>query len=800
MTKKPTVHRMSRRSLENDYSEPGMYHITLHADEGTGQPFGSVAGDASVADGCAGAPYVALTAVGRMVEHELTHSIAAHYPMVEVQTYVVMPEHLHFILEVHEAIVSRQGRKAHLGQVIAGFKKGCNRQYWELTGQGGEDGGFQRGKPAGTDLGGEASGEGGGCGASGASGCGESGGAIGAIGASGAGGGSCPAVYPQGYKVPSRGTSGRKPLFAPGYVDVMPLKEGQLKVQREYIRQNPRSRLLRTIHRDLLQPQRGGIDTALTVKALMGYLERECAPWQLTADMRAKIISRLLTTDGEEARRTGGENPPARTERVECHSYGERRLLGRRLLPVVCHRKDAKLFEQQEERCLKAAEEGAVLVSARIAKGEHKIMDKAQEQGRPVVLVIDNGMPELYHPSANRLEQCMNGKLLLVTPWRYHYRTTEDDISVAECKTMNCLVQALCRTKDSWWKAGILPLCLFTLFILTGCSLIDEDRSHCDDESAVSYEMELVTNIETEIATQLETQLPTQTAVDEAADVELAHEVREYLSGIFTDFAHDVNLSFYDTKGDSTRLYNDRHIMDGSQASYTLNLPRRHYMHLAIANLEKNEWVSLWNGDRCHKAMLDHAIGDTIDSHTAGLFTARAPMYMVEGIDQSFFVRLYMANCAACLVIDTRGHDTSGMQVFSTGFATGFSICDSVYHFAARPPMVRTHRMDTSLKNRVAFCSVNFPSKQGATRSVIETTEPFVTKNARESLWEFCVVVPQKDGKLTRTLVHVWQPLMPGQFKIVRVWLNADGSLSTDASEVSTSVQLDWKEGLVIEV
>ena len=728
---------MSRRSLENDYSEPGMYHITLRVSEGAGQPFGSVAGDASVADGCAGAPYVALTAVGRMVEHELTHSIAAHYPMVEVQTYVVMPEHLHFILEVHEAIVSRQGRKAHLGQVIAGFKKGCNRQYWELTGQGGEDGGFQRGKPAGTDLGGEASGEGGGCGASGASGC----------GASGAGGGSCPAVYPQGYKVPSRGTSGRKPLFAPGYVDVMPLKEGQLKVQREYIRQNPRSRLLRTIHRDLLQPQRGGIDTALTVKALMGYLERECAPWQLTADTRAKIISRLLTTDGEEARRTGGENPPERTARVECHSYGERRLLD-----------------------------------------------------RPVVLVIDNGMPELYHPSANRLEQCMNGKLLLVTPWRYHYRTTEDDISVAECKTMNCLVQALCRTKDSWWKAGILPLCLFTLSILTGCSLIDEDRSHCDDESAVSYEMELVTNIETEIATQLETQLPTQTAVDEAADVELAHEVREYLSGIFTDFAHDVNLSFYDTKGDSTRLYNDRHIMDGSQASYTLNLPRRHYMHLAVANLEKNEWVSLWNGDRCHKAMLDHAIGDTIDSHTTGLFTARVPMYMVEGIDQSFFVRLYMANCAACLVIDTRGHDTSGMQVFSTGFATGFSICDSVYHFAARPPMVRTHRMDTSLKNRVAFCSVNFPSKQGATRSVIETTEPFVTKNARESLWEFCVVVPQKDGKLTRTLVHVWQPLMPGQFKIVRVWLNADGSLSTDASEVSTSVQLDWKEGLVIEV
>jgi len=169
-------------------------------------------------------------------------------------------------------------------------------------------------------------------------------------------------------------------------------------------------------------------------------------------------------------------------------------------------------------------------------------------------------------------------------------------------------------------------------------------------------------------------------------------------------------------------------------------------------------------------------------------------------VSQNFFVKLFMVNCAACLVVDTQGHDTQGMQVYTTGFADGFSICDSAYHFAARPPMVRTHRMETSLKNRVAFCSVNFPSRSVPdTRTVIETTEPFVTKMASESLWEFCVLAPQKDGKVTRTLIHVWQPLMAGQLKIVRVWLNADGSLSTDASEVSTSVTLDWKQGLVID-
>lgn len=153
--RRPTNHHMGRRSSENDYSQPGMYHITLRVAEGMGRPFGQVVGDASQPDGSPEAPRVELTAVGRMVEHELLNSIRTHYRMVEVQDYAVMPEHLHFIVEVHEAIVSKQGRKAHLGQVIAGFKKGCNRQYWALTGQ--EDtADSRRGKPAGADGGGSA--------------------------------------------------------------------------------------------------------------------------------------------------------------------------------------------------------------------------------------------------------------------------------------------------------------------------------------------------------------------------------------------------------------------------------------------------------------------------------------------------------------------------------------------------------------------------------------------------------------------------------------------------------------------
>ena len=71
---------------------------------------------------------------------------------------------------------------------------------------------------------------------------------------------------------------------------------------------------------------------------------------------------------------------------------------------------------------------------------------------KPVVTVEDNGFPTIYHPSERRTDFCSNNKLLIIPPWQYAYRRVNETITVAKCKTMNCIVQAICRTKDSWWK------------------------------------------------------------------------------------------------------------------------------------------------------------------------------------------------------------------------------------------------------------------------------------------------------------------------------------------------------------
>lgn len=387
---------MKRRSLSHDYSYKGYYHITITTTKTLRQPLGQMAGQLEKPDGDPDAPHVALSPIGKMVEEELKESIHKFYPMLEVQDYVIMPEHLHFLLVAHSNVVSKNGKSTHLGHVIAGFKYGCNKRYWAMAGK--------------------------------ATLTTESSGTLGTptVHASSALGDSVA-------KSPS--PSSLPPLFDAGYCDVMPVDSSQLSTQRAYIHANPRSRLLRMTNRSSLYPQRHTVDTAVTIPALHGYLQREC-PQQLTPESFSAIGNRLLQQNGH----------------VMCDSYGKIELLHNRLLPVVCHRKDAKLFHQQKARCLAEAASGAILVSARISKGEQEIMDTALLSGYPVIRIEDNGFPDIYHPSADRMDDCAAGHLLLLTPWSYQFRGHDDGVTVAFCKTMNCVAQAICRKKDCWWK------------------------------------------------------------------------------------------------------------------------------------------------------------------------------------------------------------------------------------------------------------------------------------------------------------------------------------------------------------
>ncbi len=334
---------------------------------------------------------------------------------------------------------------------------------------------------------------------------------------------------------------------------------------------------------------------------------------------------------------------------------------------------------------------------------------------------------------------------------------------------------------------------IFAIILATGCSLVDEDMSGCPDELKVDYEMHLVTNIQMEIGTELKL----------ASDVHVATALTNNLKSIFSDHAHDVDLSFYDVVTPMPSLGHFTDIIDANQASYTLNIPAREYMHLAVANIKNNDVVSLHDETYCKSSRLVQKKGDgdpeVIDSHTTGIFTARHPMTVLDNKDESFNVNLYMANCATALVLDNTAEGTpkiKDFKAFSTGFASSFNIADSSYVFDSSP-LVRANTIPVEGDAENLYVTVQFPSRDPNPKSkvVIETTDPFDSDYEKEVLWEWVVYVTLEDDTVTENRLAFSQPLRAGELRVVRVRILPDGTLSTDDTSVGVSVTLDWKQG-----
>ena len=318
-------------------------------------------------------------------------------------------------------------------------------------------------------------------------------------------------------------------------------------------------------------------------------------------------------------------------------------------------------------------------------------------------------------------------------------------------------------------------LLLSACWLAAGCSVIDDDLSDCgepEEEYKIDYELRLITNMTTELETQLTT----------ITEMGVAESLRAHLKDIFSDFAHDIDLSFYDTDGDMTRLHHKRDIIDANQTSYTLTLPMQEYMHLAVANIAENHVVGLSNDENCHTSMLEQTDDSPIASHATGLFTARLPMEVLSGVSQTFNVKLYMANSAVALVLDTKGHAYSDMKVYATGFAKEFMIEDSTYVFPEKEVLVRADKVETG-NDLLCFCSVNFPSHNPD------------EVGADEPLWQLRVYVTMPDGSITETKIDVKEQLKAGELKIIKGELDDEGAVRPYDSTVGVSVTLDWNSG-----
>lgn len=109
---------MKRRSTWHDYSDRGIYMVTMVI-EGRKRVLGRLQGGVK-------SPYIELSPLGEKVK-ECIEGIARFHSEIEIWKYVCMEDHVHILLFVKQRLENK-----NLGNVVKGFKTGCNKAFREL--------------------------------------------------------------------------------------------------------------------------------------------------------------------------------------------------------------------------------------------------------------------------------------------------------------------------------------------------------------------------------------------------------------------------------------------------------------------------------------------------------------------------------------------------------------------------------------------------------------------------------------------------------------------------------------------
>lgn len=121
-------------------------------------------------------------------------------------------------------------------------------------------------------------------------------------------------------------------------------------------------------------------------------------------------------------------------------------------LQVFFHRKNKQgvpthltpEYAQDKEKLLKRADEGAVLVTPGISKGEKGVVDVALDDHLPLILLQKEPITEYWKPSQERFYACAAGRLLILAPWQM-----EGDSDHARFHSLNDLARDICIATDT---------------------------------------------------------------------------------------------------------------------------------------------------------------------------------------------------------------------------------------------------------------------------------------------------------------------------------------------------------------
>lgn len=392
-----TEHNQHRRHRSHDYSAVGTYLITVTMSEQAFREgkvvFGKIVGDVRAPRSSSNHAHLQPSPLGEAVYNDELKKISAHYPMVRVWHFCLMPDHIHMIIRVD----GKMPPKKHLGHVVGAFKGGISRAWWRLQDEGimplipidaGRTGTLDIATPITATPMSQAS--------------------------------VCEKKLIEDSNTP------RPSLFDDGYNDHILMREGQLNNWKEYLADNPHRLLLRQRFPGIME-RRLCITIAGTRYSAFGNFALLKHPEKIQGQCHVKARYGDLTQQ-------------------ERQQYGYKYSCSPSLKTSVAYEK-TQHFRDNLLRTMTPVRNGnAVLVTPGISEGEKLMKNEALDGGLLLIHLQKEPISERWKPEKSRFYACSSGNLLILAPW-------QDDMStVGEYATfhkLNDLAENLCNLNAS---------------------------------------------------------------------------------------------------------------------------------------------------------------------------------------------------------------------------------------------------------------------------------------------------------------------------------------------------------------
>lgn len=395
-----------KRNATTNYYE-GYFFITLNT-RNYAPILSFITGRPDAPDDAPDAPACEYTELGRKVM-AVWQSVPRFHPQVEIIAAEAMPDHFHGLLRL------LPGNRKHLGRMVNGFMIACTHDYWDTLDIKWRD---MKKDPNKSDR--DASRD----------------------------------WYDRDHTCSFRGPS----LFVRGYNDMEAVTPEQVQTKLRYIREQARRALIKGTLRDRFLVHRSCTARGWTLDTIRRGLRADRFyahnPDRLEHILRSLLprIPMLPAIVSASPTASPTASPSASSPKPLLSYVGCSALLSaERKLPLVCHRSDAPFFERQRAAVLRAAREGAVIVSAFVSPKEREIGRLLLMEQLPVIEVCDNGFGERYKPSGKSFYACAENRLVQISPWNYEYCP---DLAVNRevCLVMNELARVIAGVGDGWWK------------------------------------------------------------------------------------------------------------------------------------------------------------------------------------------------------------------------------------------------------------------------------------------------------------------------------------------------------------